>query len=114
MSEIFRSSEIVKNYLIEGLIKVFVDAERTGGGNQFYDKFKFRYIFCLLINYLLKNQKDLYANELLKVVKSEKPLFLAFANFYLNDMIYFLDECLSKMKEMKIIETEMDNGDMNR
>lgn len=56
----------------------------------------------------------MYANELLKVVKSDKPLFLAFANFYLNDMIYFLDECLSKMKEMKIIETEMDNGDMNK
>lgn len=55
LSGIFSQSQNVQDFLIEGLIKVFVDAERTGSHNQFYEKFKFRYIFCELINYLLEN-----------------------------------------------------------
>lgn len=36
--------------------------------------------------------------------KNDKETFLEFANLYLNDMIFLLDECLGKMKAMKIIE----------
>lgn len=35
---------------------------------------------------------------MLRLAKSEKMTFLSFANYYLNDVIYLLDECLQKMK----------------
>jgi len=41
--------------LIEGLIKVFVDAEKTGSHNQFYEKFRFRFFFCKIFNHLYEN-----------------------------------------------------------
>ena len=33
-------------------------------------------------------------------------MFLEFANLYLNDMIYLLDECFAKLEEMKKFEEE--------
>lgn len=38
-------------------------------------------------------------------------MFLAFANYYLNDMIFCLDECLSRMKEMRGLEPKLSNFD---
>ncbi|CAD8115932.1 unnamed protein product [Paramecium sonneborni] len=103
---IFRNNEIIEKHMISGLLKVFIDCERTGEGNQFYEKFNFRYRFCKLIRFLLEKHKDRYNLLLSQTVEKEKEMFLAFANYYLNDMIFLLDECLTKIKKMKSLESQ--------
>ncbi|CAD8174467.1 unnamed protein product [Paramecium pentaurelia] len=106
---IFRNNEKIEKHMIGGLLKVFIDCERTGEGNQFYEKFNFRYQFCKLIRFLLEKHKDIYKPLLNQTVEKEKEMFLAFANYYLNDMIFLLDECLSRMKKMKNLESQQQN-----
>ncbi|CAD8112797.1 unnamed protein product [Paramecium sonneborni] len=104
---IFRNNQVIKKHMIGGILKVFIDCERTGEGNQFYEKFNFRYQFCKLIRFLLEKHKDKYNLLLTQTVEREKEMFLTFANYYLNDMIFLLDECLTRMKKMKNLESQL-------
>lgn len=78
----------------------FMTNSATG---KFYFKLS-RFFFCKTFNYLLQNLRDIYSSQLEQMSKNDKETFLEFANLYLNDMIFLLDECLGKMKAMKILE----------
>jgi hypothetical protein len=41
--KVFRDHQYLQKNLIHALIKTYIDCERMGGGNQFYDKFNHRF-----------------------------------------------------------------------
>jgi hypothetical protein len=43
----------MKMYLIEALIAVYIDAERT----SYYEKFHFRYIACLIMEFIFTDKE---------------------------------------------------------
>ncbi len=45
----------------------------------------------------------------MNIADNQKPIFLEFANLYLGDMIYLLDESLHKLEELKALEDGMQN-----
>jgi len=40
---LFKSNIISDKYLMNSLINIFIDAEKTGSSHQFYEKFNLRY-----------------------------------------------------------------------
>lgn len=53
-----------------------------------------------------------HLENLIKISKTQKNIFLEFANLYLNDLIYLLDESLSKLTSIKKLE-ELDTSEFS-
>jgi len=52
-SHLFAGNPIFEVFLVNSLVVVFVDAEKTGAANQFYEKFSIRYAICSVLTYIL-------------------------------------------------------------
>ncbi|KAL4470333.1 hypothetical protein ABPG74_011944 [Tetrahymena malaccensis] len=113
---------VCKEYMIPGLLRVFIEIEKSTDGHhhqhQLNEKFIFRYHFCKIFTYLLENQekkkqdqankialienqqtkiKNSCENQLIKISQQNKIMFLEFANLYFNDLIFLLDIISSQM-----------------
>ena len=102
--------EYFQKHLIDCLIEIFIDVEKTGGSNQFYDKFSYRNRFCELMAFILTEiggvggEENNYRGRLKVFSLGNEEKMLQFYNLFLNDIIYLLDESLMKLKEIKIYE----------
>lgn len=94
-------------FLVGNLLKVYVDMEFTGNSHsQFYDKFDIRHKIAELLQYLWQIPGHHEAG--LKIAKEEeKGIYLNFLNFLVNDSIYLLDESLTEILELKMLEAEI-------
>lgn len=81
--------------------------EQTGAHTQFYDKFNIRYNISQILENAWKNQ--LHRQKLREVCKKQNEGFLRFVNLLINDTTYLLDEGISKLKEIHLIEIEMED-----
>ena len=82
-SFLFKQNPFYEKYLVQGLIGMFVEVEKTGSSNQFYEKFSYRQSICHIIDYLLKtifpDGKSSYVDEnLLKMGETSYDIFLRF------------------------------------
>ena len=96
--KIFNDSLIRENFLYS-LVRVFIDSERLGGSNQFYEKFGVRHKILLLID-SIKNQISIDDQLLFYAVKYKDDCIL-FVNFLINDLTFLADETIEKLKEIK-------------
>ena len=108
-SYIFRENQYVNENLVKNLVTMFIDAEITGSHDQFFEKFSYRFVFCNIINLVFKKDKNSeihskYALDFQKLSHNNFETFLTMINFLLNDLIYMLDETLSKIREIKKYE----------
>lgn len=92
------NSAILKNpvtefHLIPAMVKLYVDLEKTGSSNQFYDKFNPRYYMAVLLKYIWKF--GVFKNSLIDMAKSAE--LLRFLNMVLNDAIFLLDESMKHL-----------------
>ena len=89
-------------WLIPGIMKLYVEIEKTGGSNAFYEKFNPRYFCALFIKYIWK-YKNL-RNSFIAEAKTADTL--RFFNMLLNDAIYLLDESLKILTKIHKYETD--------
>ena len=104
---ILTDRSVYQELLIEGLVEVFIDVEKTGSNNQFYEKFSYRHAVCRIFSYILGDaaQKKFDFRAKFKEFLDKKcDKFLQFMFLFLNDLIYLLDETLSKLKQIKEYE----------
>ena len=72
--------------------------------SQFYDKFNIRYN----ISQILKNVwNDSAHRENIVKLSRNSEFFVKFVNLLRNDANYLMDECLSKLKEIGQLQTEL-------
>ncbi|EAR89515.2 ubiquitin elongating factor core protein (macronuclear) [Tetrahymena thermophila SB210] len=119
-SFLLNQGQVCQEYMIPGLLKVFIEIEKSTDGHhhqhQLNEKFIFRYHFCKIFTYLLENQEKkkqdqeeeqankialrvnqemkinkICSNQLIKISQQNKIMFLEFANLYFNDLIFLLD-----------------------
>jgi len=106
---IFKDNVFLDEFLVKYLVRMFIDVEKTGSHNQFYEKFSYRFAFCNIINYLFKRESredehSKYALDFRQISKEDFDTFLVFINLLLNDLIYMLDETLTKIRDIKHFE----------
>ncbi|XP_026430496.1 probable ubiquitin conjugation factor E4 [Papaver somniferum] len=88
-------------YLVESVLKLYVDIEST----QFSEKFYIRNEITQHLKYLWGEPSHLDAWK--KFAKEEeKGVYLNFLNFLINDSIYLQDEGFNKIRELKEKEKE--------
>ena len=113
-SFLFKQNPFYEKYLVQGLIEMFVEVEKTGSSNQFYEKFSYRQSICLIMDYLLKTifpygKSSYVAENLHQMGKTSYDIFLRFTMLYLNDIIYLLDESFSKLKSIKAYQDDQES-----
>ena len=91
----------IKESLMVSILKVFVDAERLGTSNQFYEKFVVRAKILILIQNINKNFGSLFEDNIKLYIERYPEEGKKLVNNLLNDLIYLNDECIDNLKIIK-------------
>lgn len=106
--------EIVRN-----LLNVFVGIEVTGQSVQFEQKFNYRRPMYIIMEYLwtIEEQKECFKALALEAEQNmdavDPPIFLRFINLLINDAIFLLDESLSNLQQIRVLQHAQDSGEWN-
>lgn len=101
--QIFNDQLIKENFLYS-LIRVFIDSERLGGSNQFYEKFSVRYKILLLVE-SIKSQISIDDQLIFYAVKFKDDC-IVFINFLMNDLTFLAEETIEKLKAIKAYQDQ--------
>ena len=91
----------IKKSLMVSILKVFVDAERLGTSNQFYEKFVVRAKILILIQNINKGFGSLFEDNIKLYIEKYPEEGKKLVNNLLNDLIYLNDECIDNLKVIK-------------
>ncbi|XP_026437128.1 probable ubiquitin conjugation factor E4 [Papaver somniferum] len=95
-------------YLVESILRFYVDIELTGSDTRYLEKFMLRHETTHLLKYLREEPRhhDAWTKF---AQKEEKGVYLNFLNFLITDSIYLLDEGFNKIRELKEMELKETN-----
>ncbi|CEL99391.1 unnamed protein product [Vitrella brassicaformis CCMP3155] len=88
-------SSVLRRHLVPALIGLFIDAESTGQ----HIKFNVRYPIIQIFEKLLKIEA--YRQALHSFGQTDNAVFCRFIHMLLNDTMYFLEEGMSKIVEVR-------------
>ena len=98
------NEKFIKEKLMVSILRVFVDAERLGTSNQFYEKFSVRSKILLLIDNINKGYGHLFEENIKNYTEKYPEDSKKMINNLLNDLIYLNDECIENLKSIKQYE----------
>ena len=110
-SKIFNllNEKFIKESLMVSILRVFVDAERLGTSNQFYEKFVVRAKIMILIENINKGYGHLFEENLKEYTEKYPEESKKMVNNLLNDLIYLNDECIENLKVIKNYQDLLDD-----
>jgi hypothetical protein len=88
----------LREHLIEALINVEIDAERTG----YYEKASFRFYASTIMEYIWSDGN--YREKFIQLGSTRPGLFIEFCNFLINDMNNLLFDGLLEIEEIRDYE----------
>jgi ubiquitin conjugation factor E4 B len=98
------NEKFIKESLMVSILRVFVDAERLGTSNQFYEKFSVRAKILMLIENINKGYGHLFEENIKTYTEKYQEESRKMVNNLLNDLIYLNDECIENLKAIKKYE----------
>ena len=106
INQIFKllNEKFIKQSLMVSILRVFVDAERLGTSNQFYEKFSVRAKILMLIENINKGYGRLFEENIKDYTEKYHEESKKMVNNLLNDLIYLNDECIENLKTIKKYE----------
>ena len=103
------NEKFIKESLMISILRVFVDAERLGTSNQFYEKFNVRHKILLLIENINQGYGHLFEENIKAYTEKYPEDCKKMINNLLNDLIYLNDECIENLKAVKKYEDLVDD-----
>lgn len=104
---LFAAHPLATKYLPMGLINFWVDVEKTGLSNQFYEKFGIRYNISQIMKLLWTEYPSLYRERVRLESVERWDTFVKFVNLLMNDTTYLLDESLGSLADIHKLQDEM-------
>ena len=106
ISKIYKllNEKFIKKTLMVSILKVFIDAERLGTSNQFYEKFSVRAKILLLIEHINIGYGHLFEQNIKEYTEKYHEECKKMVNNLLNDLIFLNDECIENLKAIKKYE----------
>ena len=98
------NEKFIKKTLMVSILKVFIDAERLGTSNQFYEKFSVRAKILLLIEHINIGYGHLFEQNIKEYTEKYREECKKMVNNLLNDLIFLNDECIENLKAIKKYE----------
>jgi hypothetical protein len=82
-------------------MRVFIDAERLGTANQFYEKFSIRHKIFYLIENIMKSHKGIYTDKIIEYANNYTEDTTKMVTLLMNDLTFLSDECIERLIEIK-------------
>ena len=101
--------KFIKDSLMVSIMRVFVDAERLGTSNQFYEKFSVRDKILLLIENINKGAGQLFVENIKTYANKYTEESTKMVTMLMSDITYFNDEIIEKLSLIKQYEDLVDN-----
>ena len=95
------NDEYVQRHLIFSIIKVFIDAERLGTSNQFYEKFSIRHKILYLIENINKSNRTMFTHKIMEFSEKNQDDMVKMINLLMNDLTFLYDECIGRLEAIK-------------
>lgn len=92
---------LISDNLMSSLARVFIDSEKLGGSNQFYEKFSVRYKILFLIESVKKGNRKLLEDLLYEFLTTKKEDSITMINFLINDLTFLIDESIDRLEKIK-------------
>jgi Ubiquitin elongating factor core len=97
--DVFFTNPTLKSYLIEALVAVYIDSERTG----YYEKASFRFYASVIMEFVWSDAQ--YRERFMHLGSAKPGLFIEFCNFLINDMNNLLFDGLLEIGEIRDYES---------
>ena len=103
INQIFKllSEKFIKESLMVSILRVFIDAERLGTSNQFYEKFTVRQKILFLIDNINKGYGQLFVENIKAYTEKHNEESTKMINLLMNDLTYLNDECIENLTIIK-------------
>ncbi|XP_064383818.1 ubiquitin conjugation factor E4 B-like [Halichondria panicea] len=109
--DMFLSHPLAGDQFSRALMKSYIECERMGGSNEFYDKFSVRYHISVILKQLWEHP----AHRLHIIAESTNTRddagFIRFVNMLINDTTFLLDESLDALKAIHDTQEAMKDTD---
>ena len=106
--DIFFQNITMREYLIEALVNVYIDSERTG----YYEKATFRFYSSLVMEYVWSDGQ--YREKFMQLGTTRPGLFIEFCNFLINDLNTLLFDGLLEIEEIRDFEELSNSADWSQ
>lgn len=94
----------IKDSLILSIMRGFIDAERLGTSNQFYEKFSVRSKILYLVDNINRGYKNYFVEKIKAYANTHGEQCTMMVNLLMNDITYLNDEMIEKLTIIKQYE----------
>lgn len=101
--------EFINDNLINSIMRVFIDAERVGTANQFYEKFSIRNKVLILTDNLFSRHEEEFKNKILNYAQKNEFETTKMLTLLLNDVNYLIDEVITRFSDIKTYQDLKDD-----
>ena len=101
--------EFIKENLILSIMRVFIDAERLGTSNQFYERFNVRNKVLQLVNEVFKKNQEILIENIINYATHHSDDATQMLTLLMGDVTYLIDEVIQRLIDIKNYQELKDN-----
>ena len=104
--------EYIKENLILSIMRVFIDAERLGTSNQFYERFNVRNKVLQLVNEVFKKNKEILIDNIINYANHYSDNATQMLTLLMGDVTYLIDEVIQRLIDIRNYQELKDNKEL--
>ena len=102
----------IKENLIFSIMRVFIDAERLGTSNQFYERFGVRNKVLQLVNEVFKKNQEILIENIINYANAHSDNATQMITLLMKDVGYLIEEEIQRLTEIKNYQELKDNKEL--
>ena len=104
--------EFIKENLIFSIMRVFIDAERLGTANQFYERFNVRNKVLQLVNEVFKKNQEILIENIINYADKHSDDATQMLTLLMGDVTYLIDEVIQRLIDIRNYQELKDNKEL--
>jgi len=104
--------DFIKENLILSIMRVFIDAERLGTSNQFYERFNVRNKVLQLVNEVFKKHQEILIDNIINYANEHSDDATQMLTLLMSDVTYLIDEVIQRLIDIRKYQELKDNAEL--
>ena len=104
--------EFIRENLILSIMRVFIDAERLGTSNQFYERFNVRNKVLQLVNEVFKKNQEILIDNIINYANKHSDDATQMLTLLMGDVTYLIDEVIQRLIDIRNYQELKDNKEL--
>ena len=104
--------DFIKENLILSIMRVFIDAERLGTSNQFYERFNVRNKVLQLVNEVFKKHQEILIDNIMNYANEHSDDATQMLTLLMGDVTYLIEEVIQRLIDIRNYQELKDNTEL--